>query len=147
MHQRSERTEYLDIDHGRHQMELTKSNSSSSKSKPTVHNEDTGKDDKYNTFSLFTTTIATAHDAFTVMCDAIPVIFPVNLKFKFPIGSRRNPLKPYNQVECVKVVSVWTKRSTTVKICIVTTNGDREKQGQTNPCHLRARKHHHVYLT
>ena len=73
--------------------------------------------------------------------------FPVNLYFKFPIGPRRNPLKPYNHVKCVKEVSVWTKRSTTVKKCTVVTNRDTEKQGQTNPCHLRARKHHHVCLT
>ena len=68
-----------------------------------------------NTFSLFTTTIATTHDAFTVMCDTIPINPPVNLNFKFPIGPRRTPLKPYNHVECVKEVSVWTKRSTSVK--------------------------------
>ena len=45
-HQRGERTEYLDIGHRRRQMELTKSNSSKAKVKPTVLNEDTGKDDK-----------------------------------------------------------------------------------------------------
>ena len=48
------------------------------------------------------------------MCDAIPVDLPVNLNFKFPIGPRRNPLKPYNHVDCVQEVSVWTNRSTTV---------------------------------
>ena len=49
------------------------------------------------------------------MCNAIPVNPPFNLNFKFPIGPCRNPLKPYNHVECVKEVSVWTERSTTVK--------------------------------
>ena len=66
-------------------------------------------------FLLFIKTIATAHNAFTVMCNAIPVNPPVNLNFKFPIGPRRTPLKPYNHVECVKEVSVWTKRSTSVE--------------------------------
>ena len=66
-------------------------------------------------FPLFIKTIATAHDAFTVMCDAIPVNLPVNLNFKFSIGPCRTLLKPYNHVECVKEVSVWTKRSTSVK--------------------------------
>ena len=64
---------------------------------------------------MFTTTKATAHNAFTVMCNAIPVNLPVNLNFKFPIGSHIIPLKPYNYVECVTETSVWTKRSTTVK--------------------------------
>ena len=49
------------------------------------------------------------------MRDAVPVDPPVNLNFKFPIGPRRTPLKPINHVDCVKEVSVWTKRSTTVK--------------------------------
>ena len=65
--------------------------------------------------SLFIKTIATAHDTFTVMCNTIPVNLPVNLNFKFPIGPRITPLKPYNHVECVKEVSLWTKRSTSVK--------------------------------
>ena len=38
----------------------------------------------------------------------------VSLNFNFPIGPCRNPLKPYNHVDCVKEVSVWTDRSTTV---------------------------------
>ena len=50
------------------------------------------------------------------MCDVIPVNPPVNLNFKFPIGPCRNPLKLYNHIECVKEVSVWTKRSTSVKL-------------------------------
>ena len=58
---------------------------------------------------------STAHDAFTVICDAKPVTQPINLNFKFPIGPRRNPLKPYNHVDCVQEVSVWTNRSTTVQ--------------------------------
>ena len=80
-----------------------------------------------NVFSLFTPKIATADDAFTKMCATIPVNPLVNLNFKFPIGPRRNPLKPYNHVECVKEASVWTKRSVTVKKCIVITNRDTEK--------------------
>lgn len=49
------------------------------------------------------------------MCDAIPVNPPVNLNFKFQTGPWRTLFKPYNHVECIKEVSVWTKRSTTVK--------------------------------
>ena len=56
-----------------------------------------------------------AHDASTVMCDDIPVIPDVNLNFNFPIGPRRNPLKPYNHVDCVQEVSVWTNCSTTMQ--------------------------------
>ena len=58
---------------------------------------------------------STAHDSFTVICDAIPVNQHVNLNFKFLIDPRRNPLKPYNHVDCVQEVSVWTNRSTTVQ--------------------------------
>ena len=49
------------------------------------------------------------------MHEAVPVDPPVNLNFKFPIGPRRIPLKPINHVDCVKEISVWTKRLTTVK--------------------------------
>ena len=49
------------------------------------------------------------------MRDDVPVDPPVNLNFKFPIGPSRTPLKPINHVDCVQEVSVWTKRSTTVK--------------------------------
>ena len=64
---------------------------------------------------MFIKIIATPHNGFTVVCNDIPVNPPVNLNFKFPIGPRTYPLKPYNHVECVKEVSVWTKRSTSVK--------------------------------
>ena len=64
---------------------------------------------------MFIKTIAIAHDAFTVMCNAIPVNPPINLNFKFPIGPCTNPLKPYNHVECIKEVSVWTKCSASMK--------------------------------
>ena len=67
-----------------------------------------------NIFPLFIKTRATTHDKFTVMCNAIPVNPPINLNFKSPIGPRRTPLKPYNHVDCVQEVSVWTNRSTTV---------------------------------
>ena len=53
-------------------------------------------------FSLFIKTIATAHDVFTVMCNAVPVNPPVDLNFKFPISHSRTLLQPYNHVECVK---------------------------------------------
>ena len=49
------------------------------------------------------------------MREAVPVDPPVNLNFKFPIGPHRTPLKPINHVDCVKEVSVRTKRSTAVK--------------------------------
>ena len=49
------------------------------------------------------------------MRDAVPVDPPVNLNFKFPIGPCRTPLKPYNHVDCVKEVAVWTKRTTAVQ--------------------------------
>ena len=64
---------------------------------------------------MFTTIIATAHNAFTVICDDIPVNPLVNFNFNFPIGPCRSTLKPYNHVACVMERSVWTKRSTNVK--------------------------------
>ena len=64
---------------------------------------------------MFTTAIATPHDAFTVICDDIPVNLLVNLNLKYPIGPRRSTLKPYNHIACVTETSVWTKRSTTMK--------------------------------
>ena len=58
--------------------------------------------------------IVTAHNAFTVIYNNIPVNPPVNFNFNYPIGPHRSTLKPYNHVVCVTETSVWTKRSTTV---------------------------------
>ena len=48
------------------------------------------------------------------MCNDTPVMPDVNLNFNFPIGPCRNLLKPYNHIDCVQEVSVWTDCSTTV---------------------------------
>ena len=63
---------------------------------------------------MFTTTIATPHSAFTVICNVIPVNLPIDLNFNYPIDPHRSTLKPYNHVACVTEMSVWIKRPTTV---------------------------------
>ena len=64
---------------------------------------------------MFTPTIATPHNAFTIIFDDIHVNLHVNLNFNYPIGPCRNTLKPYNHVACVTEMSVWIKCSTTVQ--------------------------------
>ena len=49
--------------------------------------------------------------AFTVICNNISVNPPVNVNINYPIGPRRNTLKPYNHVSYVTETSVWNKCS------------------------------------
>ena len=49
------------------------------------------------------------------MCNDTPVMPDVNLNRNFPLGPyNRDPLKPYNHVDCVQEVSVWSDRATTL---------------------------------